>query len=167
LPVAGVGLRRTRAPGRRRAPHRVARSQRRDHRSRARAGAPRSGRARILTGLALARSGDRARALAELQRSAHDLAALGAQRYRDQAVRELRRLGRRIPTRTATGAHPVLSPRELDVAHLIATGHTNRQIARSLVISEKTVETHVSRIIAKLAVPNRAAVGRALAGQPR
>jgi DNA-binding CsgD family transcriptional regulator len=119
-------------------------------------------RARILAGLALAGTGDRSRALAELQRSAHDLAALGAHRYRHHAVRELRRLGRRIPTRPATGEHPVLSRRELDVARLVAIGHTNRQIARSLVISEKTVETHVSRIIAKLDVPNRAAVGRAL-----
>jgi DNA-binding NarL/FixJ family response regulator len=34
------------------------------------------------------------------------------------------------------------------------------------VISEKTVETHVSRVIAKLGVPNRAAVGRALAARP-
>lgn len=50
-----------------------------------------------------------------------------------------------------------LTGREEQVLHLLAEGSTNRQIARTLFISEKTVSIHVSRILAKLSVPNRAA----------
>ena len=49
-----------------------------------------------------------------------------------------------------------LSPRELDVLALIVEGRTNREIASELFISEKTVSVHVSRILAKLGVANRA-----------
>jgi DNA-binding CsgD family transcriptional regulator len=51
-----------------------------------------------------------------------------------------------------------LSPRELQVAALIARGHTNRQIAAALVISERTVGTHVEHILAKLGVASRAQI---------
>jgi DNA-binding NarL/FixJ family response regulator len=42
-----------------------------------------------------------------------------------------------------------LTPREADVLRLIAAGQTNREIARSLFVSEATVKTHVNRIFAK------------------
>lgn len=51
-----------------------------------------------------------------------------------------------------------LSQRELQVAALIARGHTNRQIAAELVISERTVGTHVEHILAKLGVASRAQI---------
>jgi len=50
-----------------------------------------------------------------------------------------------------------LTPRELEVLRLIARGDTNRAIAEELVISERTVDRHVSNILAKLRVPSRAA----------
>ena len=50
-----------------------------------------------------------------------------------------------------------LTPRELEVIRLIARGDTNRAIAEELVISERTVDRHVSNILAKLRVPSRAA----------
>lgn len=121
-----------------------------------------AGRARILAGVALAGTGDRHRALDVLLRAERDLDALGAHRYRDQAVRELRRLGRRVPRQTRANGEGVLSPREQEIAGLLAVGRTNRQIAAQLVISEKTVETHVSRILGKLNVSSRAAVARAV-----
>ncbi len=54
-----------------------------------------------------------------------------------------------------------LTSREVDVLRLLAAGHTNRQIAGRLFIAEKTVNTHVSNILAKMAVPNRSAAAAA------
>jgi DNA-binding NarL/FixJ family response regulator len=48
-----------------------------------------------------------------------------------------------------------LTPRELEVLGLLATGQTNQQIARTLVISKGTVKVHVERIIRKLNVSDR------------
>lgn len=56
------------------------------------------------------------------------------------------------------GAHPVLSPREAQVAEAVTAGLTNREIAIRLFLSERTVENHVSSILRRLDVPNRAAV---------
>jgi DNA-binding NarL/FixJ family response regulator len=71
----------------------------------------------------------------------------------------MRTLGiRSIPVgpRTATRAHPLgLTRREQEVLALIAAGRTNAQIAQQLVISAKTVDHHVSAVLAKLGVPDR------------
>ena len=52
-------------------------------------------------------------------------------------------------------AVPLLSERETEVVRLIANGLSNAQIAERLVISEKTVKSHVSNILAKLDVADR------------
>lgn len=49
----------------------------------------------------------------------------------------------------------VLTRREIEIAQLMAAGHTNGAIARRLVISEGTVKTHVSNVLRKLRVTNR------------
>jgi DNA-binding CsgD family transcriptional regulator/tetratricopeptide (TPR) repeat protein len=49
-----------------------------------------------------------------------------------------------------------LTPREREVLALVAEGRTNRQIAEALFITEKTASVHVSNILAKLGVANRA-----------
>jgi len=51
--------------------------------------------------------------------------------------------------------HEPLTPRELEVLGLLATGLTNQQIAQTLVISKGTVKVHVERIIRKLNVSDR------------
>jgi DNA-binding NarL/FixJ family response regulator len=51
-----------------------------------------------------------------------------------------------------------LTPREREVAALIAEGKYNREIAEALVISERTVETHVSNIFLKLGFSSRAQI---------
>ena len=50
-----------------------------------------------------------------------------------------------------------LTARELQVLRLLAAGETNRAIASSLVLAEKTVDRHVSNLYAKLGVSSRAA----------
>ena len=54
-----------------------------------------------------------------------------------------------------------LTPRELQVLGLVASGASNRQIARQLFISEKTVGVHVSNILAKLGARSRTAAAAA------
>lgn len=49
-----------------------------------------------------------------------------------------------------------LTPRELDVARLVAVGATNQEIAHSLFISESTVKTHINSIFNRLNLKNRA-----------
>ena len=49
------------------------------------------------------------------------------------------------------------SPRELEVLRLIAKGAANKEVARTLLISETTVKTHLKHVFAKLGVDNRAA----------
>jgi DNA-binding NarL/FixJ family response regulator len=62
-----------------------------------------------------------------------------------------------------------LSERERAVLRLLADGLSNRQIARRLDIVESTVKAHVSAVLTRLGVPNRAAAAvlAAQAGLPR
>ena len=61
--------------------------------------------------------------------------------------------------RVSTRANPAgLTNRQLDVARLVARGHSNAEIATRLYISPKTADHHVSAILTKLALPNRRAV---------
>lgn len=48
-----------------------------------------------------------------------------------------------------------LTPRELEVLNLLARGLSNRAIAEELVISERTVQTHLSSVFDKMAVGSR------------
>jgi DNA-binding CsgD family transcriptional regulator len=61
------------------------------------------------------------------------------------------------PSATRTGG---LTPRELEVAALIAAGRTNGEIGRDLSVSKRTVETHMAHILAKLGLTHRSQVVR-------
>jgi DNA-binding NarL/FixJ family response regulator len=56
-----------------------------------------------------------------------------------------------------------LSSREREVANEVAMGRTNRAVAATLFVSEKTVESHLARIYAKLEVHSRAALATIIA----
>ena len=55
---------------------------------------------------------------------------------------------------------------ELRVAHLVADGMTNREVAAALFVSEKTVEATLSRVFTKLAIRSRAGLARRLQDVP-
>ena len=54
-----------------------------------------------------------------------------------------------------SGAGSELTPRELEVVKLIAEAYTNKQIAQTLNVSEKTVESHRGNVLAKLGMRDR------------
>jgi DNA-binding CsgD family transcriptional regulator/tetratricopeptide (TPR) repeat protein len=124
-----------------------------------------AGRAHLFAGAILAAAGDRTQALAEFDRAGWLFADAGARSLSEQAIREQQRLAPSTPhdPRVYAEGLGALSPRELEIARLVSKGWTNQQIARQLHLSSKTVETHLSRIFAKLEVSSRAAVATAVA----
>jgi DNA-binding NarL/FixJ family response regulator len=127
---------------------------------------------RTLAGRALAAAGDAERAAAELERAAAELEALGALRHRDEAERELGKLGRRRHRRTRPGRGDgvgieTLTERELQVARLVVDRKTNPEIAAELFLSTKTVESHIRNLFHKLDVSSRVDVARVVEGAER
>jgi DNA-binding CsgD family transcriptional regulator/tetratricopeptide (TPR) repeat protein len=120
----------------------------------------------VLAGRALAAAADRDRAVEALEEAARLYDAGGGVRARDEVTRELRRLGRRVARTGRRGAGEdgveALSGREREIAELAAGGRTNKEIAATLFLSEKTVEGHMSRIFAKLGVRSRVELARAV-----
>ncbi len=104
-------------------------------------------------GAALAES-DRGRAKQVLTRVAQAAGERGALTVRELAGRRLRALGVRTWRRGSGGG--VLTEREQVIAHLIAGGASNPEIAARLFLSRKTVERHVSNVLRKAGVRNRA-----------
>jgi DNA-binding CsgD family transcriptional regulator len=99
-------------------------------------------------------------ALTELERlGARPLAAAVARKLRELGVRGLAR-----GPRPATRANPAnLTAREAEVLALVTEGLRNADIARRLFVSPKTVDHHVSAILAKLGVRTRGEAARAAA----
>jgi DNA-binding CsgD family transcriptional regulator len=125
---------------------------RRSFQSWQRIGAPYiAARIRVLLGRACRALGDEDGARLELDAAAQVFRELGA-------APDLAALA--IPAQGAThSARPShgLTARELQVLRLVASGKTNKLIARELFVSEKTVDRHVSNIFVKLNVTSRAA----------
>lgn len=121
------------------------------------------------TSLALVKAGEGDTAGAEtiLWHASAIAEATGATTERAHIDQLLRQLGIRTWRRGArtrsTGDLSGLSDREREIANLIAGGATNPDIARTLFLSRKTVERHVSSILGKLEVKNRAQLAARIA----
>ncbi|NML53502.1 response regulator transcription factor [Streptomyces sp. R302] len=105
-------------------------------------------RTRVLLGLARRRLGDAGTARLERDAARQAFRELGA-------APDLARLD--VPARREQDTAAGLSPREVEVLRLVATGRTNHAIAADLVLSEKTVARHLSNIFGKLGLSSRAA----------
>ncbi|RJL32890.1 LuxR family transcriptional regulator [Bailinhaonella thermotolerans] len=104
-------------------------------------------------------------AAAHLQRALAAYAGLGARWDLDRASRLARAQGVAPPARHRSGPRgygSALSPRESEVAGLAAGGLTNKEIARALFLSTKTVDKHLSAALRKLGLRSRTALARRL-----
>jgi DNA-binding CsgD family transcriptional regulator len=106
-------------------------------------------RVRVTIGLACRALGDEDTAALELGAARGVFAELGA-------APDLAHVDSLTPGVAPGDAHG-LTPRELEVLRLVAAGATNKDIAAELVLSERTVERHLSNIFTKLRVSSRAA----------
>ncbi|WP_242608975.1 helix-turn-helix transcriptional regulator [Actinomadura formosensis] len=132
---------------------------------------PEQGRAELAAGLAHAAAGDRSQARERLRAAAEIFESCGMRGLHAQTLREQRKIGVRVP---ATGPPAKgsrggrknlpfgLSPREHEIALLVAEGLGNQQIAERLYLSVRTVETHLSRVFAKIGVSSRVGVATAM-----
>ncbi|MGP3952541.1 AAA family ATPase [Streptomyces sp. 7N604] len=111
-------------------------------------------RAQLLYGEWLRRHGRRREARTHL-RSAHELFdSMRAEAFADRAAAELRATGEKARRRTPDKLEQ-LTPRELTIARLVATGATSKEIGTRLFLSPRTIDAHLRSIFKKLGVTSR------------
>jgi len=109
----------------------------------------------------LRRRGKRRQAVDHLEAARDGFAHLGAAPFADRTAGELAACG--VGKRHPPVENPDLTTQELAVAHLVASGLTNRQVAQELVLSVKTVEYHLGHLYPKLGVTSRSQLARRFA----
>ena len=112
-------------------------------------------------GQMLRRRGHRRAALVRLEAARERFTALGARPFVERCVVELEGSGL-APAKRSNVDPARLTPQELAVARLAATGMSNREIASEMVISVKTVQFHVSNVYTKLGVRSRLQLANSL-----
>jgi DNA-binding CsgD family transcriptional regulator len=120
-------------------------------------------RVRLELGSTFLRTGSRVRAREALRPALADADAVGAVPLAKRARRELVATGMR-PRRAAIEGAAALTPRQRQICSLAAAGRANREIARALFLSVKTVETHLAAGYRKLGITSRAELSAALGG---
>lgn len=105
------------------------------------------------------RRGNESRVPLRAAREAFD--AIGAVPWGDRARRELRATGESSAERR-TDALELLTPQELEIARLAASGLTNREIGQQLYLSHRTIGSHLYRTFPKLGITSRAELRAAL-----
>lgn len=115
------------------------------------------GRTLLARGQAQRRVGHRRAAAADLDAAQAIFQGLGAKIWERRAAGELRKIGGRVASTWD------LTPSERSVAELAAAGRSNQEIADQLVLSVRTVESHLSAAYRKLGIRSRAQLGAHLA----
>ncbi|MEV2196229.1 AAA family ATPase [Streptomyces phaeochromogenes] len=116
-------------------------------------------------GAFLRRGSKRSAAAVELDLAGAAFTRLGAAPYLERCRVELAACGR-TSDRPSGALRAVLTPQEVTVGSLAAQGLSNRQIARELVLSIKTIEYHLGHVYAKLGIGSRVGLVAALATPP-
>jgi DNA-binding CsgD family transcriptional regulator len=103
--------------------------------------------------------------IGQIRSSLDEMRQLRARLFEQRAAAAARAAGLRSPSRSATLQSTYgLTPREIEVAMLVAQGRSNVAIAAALRISPHTARHHTQRVLAKLGVHSRAAAGALLRG---
>jgi DNA-binding CsgD family transcriptional regulator len=123
-------------------------------------------KARTELGAALRRANRRADAREQLRQGLELATICGAGSLAARAESELLATGAR-PRRIALSGVESLTPSERRVAELAAEGPTNREIAQTLFVTQRTVEVHLTSIYRKLAISSRSQLAGALAEPAR
>jgi DNA-binding CsgD family transcriptional regulator len=121
-------------------------------------------RVRLAQGERLRRMGHGRAARAKLDAALGGFRVLGAQAWAERASTELRATGPARHAAADAGA-TALTPQELEVARLAATGLSNREIGTRLYLSPRTVSSHLYRAFPKLGVTSRAGLRDALSAR--
>jgi DNA-binding CsgD family transcriptional regulator len=121
-------------------------------------------RTRIELGAALRRAGRRTEAREPLHAALDACVRMGAKPDAKRAEEELAATGARPRALVRSGIES-LTPSEYRVAQLAADGMTNREVAQSLFVTTKTVETHLGHAYTKLKIAGRGELAGALAGE--
>jgi len=121
-------------------------------------------RTALCYGERLRRSGRRVEARRHLRAAFDAFTRMDAGVWTSRAKQELRAAGERVVP-AAEGLVAQLTPQELQIAMSVAGGLSNRETARKLFLSEKTVEFHLSRIYRKIGVRSRTELARQILTQ--
>jgi DNA-binding CsgD family transcriptional regulator len=121
-------------------------------------------RALVDLGAALRRSNRRSEARGILQQGLDLAVRCSAGALAGRARIEVRAAGGRTADPQSTGVEQ-LTVSERRVAELAAAGHSNREIAQTLFVTRKTVETHLGHVYRKLGIRGRGRLARALTAQ--
>ena len=119
-------------------------------------------RAHLLYGEWLRRQRRRVDARAQLRIAYEMLETMGMEAFADRARRELLATGETARKRTVHPADQTLTAQEAQIARMARDGLSNPEIAARLFISVRTVQYHLSKVFAKLAIESRGQLGRAL-----
>ncbi|NJP99892.1 AAA family ATPase [Streptomyces zingiberis] len=116
---------------------------------------PYRARAHLLYGEWLRRRGRRRDGARQLHLAHELLSGAGLEAFARRAADELRAAGERVRGPAATPVHDRLTPQEVSIARLVATGATSKEVATRLFLSPRTIDAHLRNVFRKLGITSR------------